>query len=130
MSLQYLFVYGTLRSDTGSIWHERLIAPFFSLAGTGSASGTLYSLGEYPGLVEHQGDVPRVSGEVYQFDPATTTLAELDLYEGCDPLTPHPQEYRRVQTCVQMDNGAVVKAWCYYFLGDVSGLEPIDSWAG
>ena len=128
MRTEYLFVYGTLRSDANSVWHDRLIAPFFTLVGTGKTAGRMYSLGEYPGLVECQDNITQVEGEIYSFDADVASLEELDEYEGCDAFTPQPHEYRRTQAWVTLDNGDEMYAWCYYYLGDVSALEPLGGW--
>jgi pyruvate carboxylase len=46
----YLFVYGTLRSQMNDPLH-RLLETHAVLVGTGTFQGKLYDLGRYPGVV-------------------------------------------------------------------------------
>ena len=98
-----LFVYGTLRrrsSAHGLLDGSRYVAK-------ASLGGTLYDLGEYPGLVRGQGSGHRVVGEVYEL-PAKTApqmLSKLDRYEG--------SEFVRRKTFVTLSNGGRRAAWVY-----------------
>ncbi|HET6581783.1 MAG TPA: gamma-glutamylcyclotransferase family protein, partial [Nannocystaceae bacterium] len=50
MTGELLFVYGTLRSDSGHAMHD-VLARGAVLVGRGEVDGTAVDLGEYPGLV-------------------------------------------------------------------------------
>ena len=130
MPLQYLFVYGTLLSSADSVWHDRLIAPHFKLAGRARVRGRLYSLGEYPGLIEVSTHEDQVPGELYSFDAENHALEDLDDYEGCSSDTPLPHEYVRKLTEVRLDDGSRLTAWCYFYVGDTRGLKVIRAWSG
>lgn len=73
-----LFVYGTLKrggSNHGWMEEQRYLGPARTQPGV-----TLYSLGQYPGLVSEPGDREGVEGEVWAVDAAA--LARLDEFEG------------------------------------------------
>jgi gamma-glutamylaminecyclotransferase len=73
-----LFVYGTLkRGGSNGRWMDgqRFLGPARTAPGV-----TLYSLGEYPGLVAEPSDRDGVVGELWVVDAAA--LARLDEFEG------------------------------------------------
>jgi gamma-glutamylcyclotransferase (GGCT)/AIG2-like uncharacterized protein YtfP len=73
-----VFVYGTLKR--GGLNHHYLAGQEF-LGEARTASGyTLYSIGDYPGMVRSAGPDDLVIGEVWSVDP--TCLAALDELEG------------------------------------------------
>lgn len=119
---ELLFVYGTLRgnlpSDTGSIWHQRLIAPHADFIGPGSVAGRLFDLGDYPGLCPSPFARDRVQGEVWRLHN-TSALQALDEYEGCAPYAPPPVEYVRLREPVRLTDGRRLTAWVYYYTGPV-----------
>ncbi|MFZ5493927.1 MAG: gamma-glutamylcyclotransferase family protein [Verrucomicrobiota bacterium] len=90
-----VFVYGTLKR--GGPNHPFLEGQEF-LGEVRTAPGfTLYSLGDYPGMVRAPGDTAGVTGELWSVDDAC--LAELDRLEGLAeglyerahvPLAPNP----------------------------------------
>lgn len=73
-----LFVYGTLKR--GGANHGWLEGQAFLGEARTSPGFTLYSLGEYPGLVADPSDREGVSGELWLVDDAC--LARLDAFEG------------------------------------------------
>lgn len=93
--LEWLFVYGTLKSGGGM---ERLMS---GCVRTGSATlhGSLYDVGRFPALVL-DGAGP-VSGELWRCPPET--LRELDSYEGV-----HDGLFRRVRAFA-----GAVECWTY-----------------
>jgi gamma-glutamylcyclotransferase (GGCT)/AIG2-like uncharacterized protein YtfP len=78
---EYLFVYGTLRSQMNDPLH-RLLEKHAVLVGTGSFQGRLYDLGRYPGAIPSHGKNDRVLGEIYRFSESQRPLEILDEYEG------------------------------------------------
>lgn len=76
--MEYLFVYGTLMK--GMERHECLEASTF--LGAAEASGDLYDLGEYPGLVKGDGVVV---GELYQINEILLCLIdEIEEFSSTD----------------------------------------------
>ena len=71
----HLFTYGTLRSDP-----PPSLLDGCERVGTGTVTGTLYDLGEYPALLLG-GDDP-VEGTIWRCP--TDRLPELDRYEGVE----------------------------------------------
>lgn len=113
-----LFAYGTLQEARQ---RDAVLggAPT-RVVGRGSVAGTLYDLGEFPGLVA--GGAARVPGTLIEL-PDETVLPLLDAYEGiADGL------YRRVRATVQLDSGAEVAAWLYVYLRPVAGCRRLDAW--
>lgn len=73
-----VFVYGTLKR--GGSNHGRLAGQTFLGVARVGHGATLYSLGEYPGLVYSPEDRVGVTGELWTVDDAA--LADLDELEG------------------------------------------------
>ncbi len=75
-----VFLYGTLKrggSNHAFVARQRFLGPARTVPGF-----TLYSLGDYPGMVRAPGDTAGVAGELWVVDDAC--LAELDKLEGVD----------------------------------------------
>ena len=77
----YLFVYGTLRSEFPHPLARRLQAQA-KFIGKGSTPGALYDFGWYPGARFDPHARTHVIGEVFSIKNAERLLAELDHYEG------------------------------------------------
>ncbi|MFC4994509.1 gamma-glutamylcyclotransferase family protein [Rubritalea tangerina] len=108
----HIFVYGTLRREASNA-HRMASASFVS---TAIAHGNLYCVDWYPGLVlSNSGRA--VIGEVYTVDE--NTLAQLDAYEG--------EEYRRVLSAVELEDGSVAEVWVWEYVREVSSLTLIAS---
>ncbi|MDI1319207.1 MAG: gamma-glutamylcyclotransferase, partial [bacterium] len=75
-----VFVYGTLKR--GGSNHAFLARQRFLGEARTAPGFTLYSLGDYPGMVRAPGDTAGVTGELWVVDD--TCLAELDQLEGLD----------------------------------------------
>lgn len=73
-----LFVYGTLKR--GGANHGWLEGQTFLGPARTAPGFTLYSLGQYPGLVADHADHEGVTGELWSVDAAC--LARLDTFEG------------------------------------------------
>jgi gamma-glutamylcyclotransferase (GGCT)/AIG2-like uncharacterized protein YtfP len=108
-----IFVYGTLRpggsAEARMTGHGRWLGP-------ARAAGRLYRIAHYPGFVAgaDNDDGGRVTGALFEADDPTALLAALDIYEGCGPDDPEPQEYRRARIAVAHDGG-VRRAWTYVY---------------
>ena len=118
MARPLLFAYGTLQEARqrdavlrGAATRE---------IGRGSVAGTLYDLGEYPGLVAD--GAARVPGTLIEL-PDEAALALLDAYEGVDEGL-----YARVRATVRLETGDELEAWLYSYLRPVDGRPRIASW--
>jgi gamma-glutamylcyclotransferase (GGCT)/AIG2-like uncharacterized protein YtfP len=121
-----LFVYGTLRRDSGhELYH--LLARHGHFVDDVRVQGRLFDLGSYPGLVL-EGHNRFVSGELYEITSNWPhVVARLDEYEGCAADDPEPHEYRRELIEVIRPTGAREKAWAYVLNRDPHGLPVIES---
>jgi gamma-glutamylaminecyclotransferase len=112
-----LFIYGTLKrggSNHAFLATQRFLGPARTTAGF-----TLYSLGEYPGMVRAPGDTAGVTGELWVVDD--TCLAELDRLEGLDEGL-----YERVDV-VLAPNHLASSAQTYLYLRQFDGLQSLGS---
>jgi gamma-glutamylcyclotransferase (GGCT)/AIG2-like uncharacterized protein YtfP len=103
-----LFVYGTLRRNSGNALSQRLEREARWL-GPAFVRGKLVQLDGYPGLIPGD-DI--VSGEIWEFEDAL--LEDLDHYEGCHPSDAHPHEYRREWTLI-IQGGTPLHCWAYWY---------------
>lgn len=122
----YLFVYGTLRSDSGHPMN-RILEGFGGRVGRGRVPGALYDVGHYPGAVETPATRSFVRGEVYLLRDPGRNLEALDRYEGLDDKKPEAGEFRRRRIAVELDDGRTVEAWIYLYNRPTSGLPRIRS---
>lgn len=100
-----VFVYGTLRQGFGA--YSMFMANGTKFVGSDRISGTMYSLGGFPGVklgdaTSFDTEGAKVLGEVYEIEDDTVP-ARLDRYEG------YPNLYGRKQ--VRTENGEL--AWVY-----------------
>jgi len=101
-----LFAYGTLMRKMSA---HALIAGLVRFIDTGTITGLLYDLGEYPAAVEGQGII---HGELYEvIDPRLWD--ELDRYEGCNSDEPEETLYRRKTVSVKTTADESVEAMTY-----------------
>ena len=103
MGRHFVFVYGSLRRGNAGAMSVRF--PNAVYVAEGRVRGSLYDLGEYPGLVM-DGAVSFVTGEVYQVDD--DTLNRLDKFE----LT---SDYSRKQ--VEVEHG-LERTDCWIYVPD------------
>jgi gamma-glutamylcyclotransferase (GGCT)/AIG2-like uncharacterized protein YtfP len=126
MKDEFLFVYGTLRRDTGSEMY-RLLARYADFVGEASYQGKLYKIDYYPGVVPSEDPSDLVQGEVYRLLSPERVLPRLDQYEECGPGFPEPSEYRRELQRVRLRNGHTIRAWVYVYSRPTDDLELIPS---
>jgi pyruvate carboxylase len=126
MTPDHLFVYGTLRRDSGHEAHA-ILAAGASLVGRAKVRGTLYKLGWHPGAVLTTQEGAWIQGELYWLHDAPMMLAVLDDYEGCAPGDPEPHRFARVAVEVVLEDGAVVPSWIYVFRESTDGATRIES---
>ena len=100
MSEHLIFIYGSLRRGCARSMAMRF--PSAKFIGEAEARGSLYDLGEYPGLVLSESDSP-VVGEVYEVDDET--LKQLDEFEASS-------NYLRKQAAVSL-GADKTECWTY-----------------
>ena len=124
--MEYLFVYGTLRSNSNSAAHQHLkaYAQFESMA---RCQGEIYDLGEYPGFRPDREADRRVIGELYAINDPETIFALLDPYEGYEPSDVWHNEFVRETIMVERENGESVLAWIYTYNQRVKPEQRIAS---
>jgi gamma-glutamylcyclotransferase (GGCT)/AIG2-like uncharacterized protein YtfP len=114
-----VFVYGTLKRGGSNhllLRGQKFLGPVRTAPGY-----TLYSLGDYPGMVRAPGDTAGVTGELWSVDDAC--LAELDRLEGLDEGL-----YERIDVLL-VPNAIAGSAQTYLYLRQLDGLTPIgDTW--
>src|SRR5271166_6349557 len=102
-----LFVYGTLRPGLAPAEIAPVVAQLHPI-GEGHLPGTLYHLGQYPGLVLAP-ITGQVHGAIFQFPPdaelAAQILAQFDLYEGFYPNAPADSLFLRVLHPITLSTG-------------------------
>lgn len=101
---RHVFVYGTLRR--GQRNDITCLRPAPRFLGAARIRGTLYDLGDYPGLV--LGGSDWVQGEVYAIEPELER--QLDLIEEVAPVP--SGEYQRRQVQVEL-NGQTLRCLVY-----------------
>jgi gamma-glutamylcyclotransferase (GGCT)/AIG2-like uncharacterized protein YtfP len=102
MNKHLVFVYGTLRR--GGVRAMPDLFPGSKFIGDASVRGSLYDMGEYPGLLLDESDTP-VVGEVYEVDDET--LSKLDDIEASAYYL-----RRRVEVSV---GGQSMTCWVYVY---------------
>lgn len=115
-----LFLYGTLM--TGEPGHRELrLAKRLVLIGRDRIAGTLYDLGDYPGLILSGSGI--VQGELFAA-PDSGLLGEIDAFELYDPFDREASEYLRIRVTT-LDSGH--DAWTYAYNCGVRGMPVIAS---
>jgi gamma-glutamylcyclotransferase (GGCT)/AIG2-like uncharacterized protein YtfP len=123
----YLFVYGSLRSGFKSPAYE-YISRFFNIVADAKVRGKLYDLGAYPAGVPTNEDA-FIIGELYVIkneNEFSWAVGQLDDYEGVTTEPGEPQLYRRELTDTVL-NDKTIKAWIYWYNGDIGGRPAISS---
>jgi gamma-glutamylcyclotransferase (GGCT)/AIG2-like uncharacterized protein YtfP len=126
-AIQFLFVYGSLRSGFQGPAFQ-YITPYFKQVADGKVNGRLYDLGEYPAALPSSDD-SFIIGELYEAnspDEFNWAISQLDDYEGVHPEEGEVQLYERALTTVHTSNGEYT-AWIYWYKCDVSDKPVIQS---
>ncbi|MDQ3563381.1 MAG: gamma-glutamylcyclotransferase [Pseudomonadota bacterium] len=121
-----LFVYGTLRKDSGN-GVSQMLAREARFVGRARVQGRLFHLGEYPGLVPSRDPGSWIHGEVYAFENPPDALARLDDFEGCGPNDPEPHAFERVEKDIVLESGTRDNVWVYVYRGSTTDKKEILS---
>ncbi len=118
-SKEYIAMYGSLMTGMGAR-EELNVGDQLVYVGRCEIGGSLFDLGNYPGLLLGSGIV---HAELYEIG-STAVIPRLDTYEHYDPDEPEGSLYiRRLVRLVQPD----CDAWLYEYNRDVSGRPSISS---
>ena len=121
---EFVFFYGSL--ITGQSGREELpgIEKMISLISQASVAGTLFDLGDYPGLI--LSDRGLVFGEVYRIHRESTQqlLDRLDIFERFDPTNRSESLFIRQMVRMVEPN---IDAWLYIYNQDTCGHPIVAS---
>jgi gamma-glutamylcyclotransferase (GGCT)/AIG2-like uncharacterized protein YtfP len=120
-----LFVYGTLRHDSGHPM-ARSLASATRFLGRASVAGRLYDLGPYPGMTTAE-PPDRAWGHLLEMHNPLATLEQLDAYEGCPCGEPIPALFQRRLMRVVAESGQTLTAWVYTYHGEVNEKNRLAS---
>ncbi len=123
---EYLFVYGTLRSQLVPPDLSGLVQQLRRF-GAASARGHLYDLGMYPGAILDADCDNRIIGEILELPDDKSVLAALDHYEGIDGKQPDAGLFVRTECHAILDNGQAIECWVYVYNGEISSEKLIES---
>ena len=126
MTLEFIFVYGTLRRQSASNMHP-VLARYCEYCSDGIIHGKLFEVRDYPGAIESSNADDKVFGELYKMLDRKQVLALLDDYEECSDSFPLPHEYSRKRLPIALPDGDSVVAWVYLYNHDASKLQQIVS---
>ena len=121
----YLFVYGTLLSNSKHPMYEVLINEA-SFVSKGFFQGKLYDLGQYPGAIESTEAADQVTGEVYLLHNLSV-LEKLDEYEGFSDINRANSLFVRKNVPVLQENGHTIYANIYLYNFTISQVCRINS---
>ena len=125
--IYYLFVYGSLRRWFHNEAYQ-YISNYFHYVGDARVKGVLYDLGPYPAAIPVNND-NYIVGELYEIKNKGEygyALAQLDDYEGVDPLEGETKFYRREPVEVFVEDH-IIRAWIYWYNQPVEGYPVIAS---
>lgn len=105
-----LFVYGTLLTTQNRF--GLFLAENSSFISNAKINGSLYDIGQYPGLVAYAGG-NYVKGKIFKLN-SEDILKTLDGYEGISPENPSPYEYRRILLPIESDMQTLL-SWVYLY---------------
>ena len=118
----YLFVYGTLMA--GEYRSATLEQHTFQPGVTAQVKGTLYNLGNYPGMRPSEED--RVFGELYRLNDVFLGLQSLDRVEGFYGFKSDDSLFKRTLIEVETEEGKVW-AWSYMYAEGIDEAHRIQS---
>lgn len=118
-----LFVYGTLKR--GGANQEQMAGQIFLGPARTAPGVTLYSLGEYPGLVADADDRDGVAGELWSVDAAG--LARLDAFEGVPEGLYVREPARLVEYPAEITPADAARVQLYRYLRTVDPTARIGS---
>ncbi|MCL4427796.1 MAG: gamma-glutamylcyclotransferase [Deltaproteobacteria bacterium] len=123
---EYLFVYGTLKSDMNNDMYH-LLAKNARFIDDAVWNGKLYMVEDYPGAVPSDNQLDKVYGELYLLNNPEKILPALDEYEECSDKFLEPTLFKRIKGDVKTIGGEIIKTWIYIYNLPVDNLKQIKS---
>ena len=131
---QYLFVYGTLLSESQHPM-SALLQLHASLHGAGSIQARLYLIEEedehghnsYPGAVPSPWSEDKVYGRVYEIHDPEPVYSAFNDFEACVPGWPEPYEFLLRPIDVLLETGNQIRAASYLYTWDTSRATHVAS---
>lgn len=122
----YLFVYSSLRKGFQQSAYDYL-RRYFTFVGDAKVKGKLSDLGDHPVATPTE-EERYIVGELYKLNIENSSFAfgQLDDYEGVNPEEGQPALFRREMADVLAEDDLVIRAWVYWYNGDVSGKPVIE----
>lgn len=118
-----LFVYGTLKVDTGESFARQFDRVRLA-SKPASVLGVLYNLGYFPGII--LGGDQKVHGELHRYSDFENVIGAMDRIEAYYGKDNPSNLYNRVKVLVLMDhNETVVIASAYEFAQSVRGYPAV-----
>ena len=121
-----LFVYGTLRRNGGSKFHQ-ILNKHTHFIGEGHFQGCLFNVSHYPAVIDSDNPAHLVLGEVYSLNKPGYVFEILDDYEECSAQFSEPHEYKRELRTIHLEQHQTKIAWVYLYNFPTQGLVRIDS---
>lgn len=128
MTINHIFVYGSLRSGFKSPAYEYVSKYFTLITADAKVNGLLFDKGEYPVAVPTNTH-HFIIGELYAIknaDEFSFAIAQLDDYEGLNTEVGETPLFRREATVVYTSEEDI-PAWVYWYNGDITGKPIIES---
>ena len=123
-----IFVYGTLMEG---LLQQVLpdVDRYIQKKRKGRINGRLFDLGDYPGAKPTTVKSKIVHGQIYELNPqfVNDILEKLDDYEEYDPQKKDESLYIRKLTPVIAEDGAISKAWVYWYNKSLYGMTEIQT---
>ena len=124
----YLFVYSSLLRGFPTSDYE-YITRYFDFVAPAKTRGIL-SVQNNIVVGTPIDDEKFIHGELFKIKEQhhfSFAIGQLDEYEGVNPEPPQQPKYKRCMTQAITGDGNEISAWVYWYLGNVSGLQVIES---
>lgn len=122
------FVYGTLRK--GFVNYNRILKGMTAAEHAAITTGTMFSVGGFPALIESPVSESPIMGELMYIKPEryAEALGSMDYLEGYREGDEARSMYIRKKVNVFNESaGQMVECWVYYWNRSVSNLQLIES---
>lgn len=125
--INHFFLYGTLMSGEQRFNYPALVPLRKSIQNARVEGAALYDLGEYPGMVLHEGENSCVYGELHEFASIEKAIKIVDRLERFNPTDLKNSLFRREEVTVTLGNGEKLKAWAYIYNQPLKNAKRIPS---